>query len=304
MKRLLPVCFLLCLFPALARAHCFARYVSTPITPPQEFIWWFPVSLAIFIIGFFLIYWRVTARHWLKAIGLSCLTLLLFTIPFFLFGQKAASFSTAPPPGLNFPCPTFWGWEWQEAGWLFIKWNLYGFGFLLFALYLCGVIRRKASLLTKVIPLAFIIYTIGLIPYIATGAYLHGWGGGYYVAMGCSGRLVSLNDALVQYAKEHDGKLPTADNIKSLVNQLQPYFDPEILILYSTPIDVCPVADAYERQPQPYKWNANYSGKALKNIELETLYTKSMPVFCPCHPYISKRSASILLEYIEGNKGP
>ncbi|MBT7161380.1 MAG: hypothetical protein HN904_01305 [Victivallales bacterium] len=47
------------LLPALAGAHGFALYVSTPITPPREFMWWFPLSMAIVFAGAFLVLRRV-----------------------------------------------------------------------------------------------------------------------------------------------------------------------------------------------------------------------------------------------------
>ncbi len=292
---------LTCLLPAVAMAHSFSRYVSTPITPPLEFIWWLPVSCALIVLGSFLIIWRFLGRHWLAAIGLSLVATTLFAIPFFMFGRFAASASTAPPPGLGFPHPTFWGMGWDRAGWLFVRWNLYGYLFLLASLFLCGGIHRTKARFRKLAPLTLMIYAVGLVPYIVTGALVHGSAGGYYVHVGCERRLEILNSALAEYADQHNGQLPKANGIGSILQELKPYIDKE-QIRYSIPIDVCPLGGAYEREPKHYEWNTNFSGITLRDVDPDKFFHEVVPFSCPYHQKMGSRAVFTLKERIFDSK--
>jgi hypothetical protein len=275
-------------------AHGFFRYVSTPITPPIEFRWWLPIAIFILFLGAFIIIWRLLNRNWLTAIVLSICTIILYSIPYFLFGRLATNASTAPPPGLDFPHPTFWGFGWLQVGSLFVRWNLYGYGFLIVALFLCGGIRKTRGRFMKLSLCAFIFYIIALAPYIATGAFVHGLAGGY-VYRACEERLEILNSALIEYGKKHNGQLPTVDSIKPLLKKLNHYM-PQYHMSYYTPIDICPIGGAFEREPKHYLWNTNFSGVLLQDIDPEIFYEQKTPIYCPYHEQMPWREAEYIYE--------
>jgi len=296
MKRTTAIALFLCVLPATVSAHSFARYVSTPISPPKEFVWWFPVATAILLVGAFLIIWRLLRRHWLAAIGLSLCAVALFAIPFFMFGRFSASVSTAPPPGLGSPHPTFWGMGWRRVGSLFVRWNIYGYGFLLCSLFLCGGVRRTIGRFKKLAIWVLALYAIAIIPYLATGALVHGWAGGY-VHNGCQRRLEILNSALVEYADKHDGQFPTADGIEFLLEELEPHLSQDV-IRYSVPLEVCPLGGAYERQPKSYVWDASFSGARLQDVDPNRFFQEKAPISCPYHEHMGGRAAFTLTERI------
>ena len=163
MKRVVAILSLLCALPQVATGHSFVRYVSTPITPPDEFQWWFPVAIAVLLSGTFVIIWRLLDRRWFAAIALSICTVVVFAVTYFMFGRFAAVASTAPPAGLGFPYPTFWGMGWRRVGLLFVLWNLYGCGFFLGSLFLFGGIRRTRRRFMKLAPCAVALYAITLV---------------------------------------------------------------------------------------------------------------------------------------------
>ena len=295
MKRLGAIGLLLCVLPTVAAAHSFALYVSTPVTPPQEFRWWFPVAIAILLAGTFVIIWRILDRNWLASIGMSLCAIALFAVSFFMFGRFATGGSTAPPPGLGFPSPTFWGMGWRRAGWLFLLWNLYGYGFLLCSLYLCSGMRRTRKGFRKLAVCTLLLYVVGLVPYLATGALVHGWAGSY-VHMGCWQRVQLLYTALVEYIETHDGRFPTADGMEPLLKELGPHLSEGRIRYSSTPIDVCPLVGAYERQPQHYIWNSSFSGVPLDVIAPDTLVQENVPISCPYHESMVQVGALMSME--------
>jgi len=185
---------------------------------------------------------------------------------------------------------------WRRVGWLFVRWNLYGYLFLLGSLFLCGGIRRTKAHFKKLAPATLALYMIGLAPYLFTGALVHGWAGGY-VHGGCERRLEALNSALVEFAEKHNGHLPTADGMDALLKELKPYLD-ESHIRYSTPVDVCPLGGAYEREPKHYQWNTNFSGVTLRDIDPDQFFQDVVPVSCPYHQNMGSRAASTLTERI------
>jgi len=298
MKRSIATFLLFCSLPEVVEAHSFVRYVSTPITPPEEFRWWFPISATILLAGTFVIIWRLLNRNWLTAIGLSVCTVSLFAFSFFMFGSFAAGMTTAPPPGLGPPHLTFWGMGWQRVGFLFVRWNLYGCGFLIFSIYLVGGRRRTRERFKRLALYAIVLYATALAPYIATGALVHGWAGGY-VHGGCENRLKILNAALVEYSKIHDGQFPIVEGMDSLLIELSPYI-PEGRLRYSVPIDVCPLAGAYERHPKHYVWNTTFSGSLIQDLDPDPFYffEKEPPISCPYHKRMGNSAASTLREYI------
>jgi hypothetical protein len=279
-KRVISAVFVLCTVTQVTKAHGFAIYISTPVSPAKELHWWFFFAMAILLLGTFLIFWRIIGQTIPWAIGLSICSILLFTISFFMFGRFAASRHTGPPPGLGFPHHTFWGMRWNDVGILFVQWNIYGCIFFLLSLYFCGCFHRKKRHFAKAIPFAIFIYLATLSPYIVAGSWVHGWAGGY-IHSGCRKRLNILNDALLAYAEKHDEKLPEANSLDSLLEKLDPFISSNYLF-DSVPLCICPVEDAYRLSPRPYQWNSHFSGKKLEDIDLDNLHEEA-PLTCLYH---------------------
>ncbi len=274
MKRLFIAFLLLLLFAPAAKAHGLAKYISTPVTPPLEFTWWFIPSVAILLFGCYLVIWKLLGRSRGASIALSLGAVVAFTISFLVVGVFASGFHTGPPPGLGIPCSTMWGLGWEDVGGLFVFWNLLGMACLYVSLLVWGGLRRSAS---KRLPIALAVlgmYAAGLIPYISTTALAHGWAGGY-VQRRCSDNVQKLNEAVYEYAKGHGDYLPEADNLESLLKTLQPHaFGREALH--------CSVAMAFERSPEPYVWNAAFSGLSLDDAN-KLAYSNESPIICPYH---------------------
>lgn len=51
------------------------------------------------------------------------------------------------------------------------------------------------------------------------------------------------------------------------------------------PLDICPVGGAFEKRPEPYTWNIEFSGRSTKDADQWTLDT--WLVKCPYHDWNS-----------------
>ncbi|MBN1491662.1 MAG: hypothetical protein JXA69_17245 [Phycisphaerae bacterium] len=296
MKGMSAVALSLLLPAAVAQAHSLARYASTPITPPKEFTWWFPFAIGILLAGAFLTIWCSMGRRWYFAIGLSVCAVVLFAIPFFLFGRMAAGASTAPPPGLDVPHRTMWGMGWRRAGCTFVYWNLLGYVFFSCSLFVCSGVYRAKRRLKKLAACALATYVIALVPYVSRGALVHGWAGGY-VHRGCEERIELLCGALIEYSKKHDGRFPSADSIESLLPQLQPYL-PKDRIHDLLPIDICPLGGAFERHPKPYEWDTTFSGIHVRSLDSAMFRENRSPFVCPYHRRAGTWGTFVLKKYV------
>lgn len=151
-----------------AQAHGFARYVSTPITPPIELRWVFPLSVGILVLVNIVAFREFWRWGWWKSILGAVGVFAVFSGVFFMYGRINSRMSTAPPPGLDFPHPAFWGWGWEKAGDLFVGWNLWGLVILIACLWLARRILKGKSLLW-VTTVNIVAYAICLLPYPITG---------------------------------------------------------------------------------------------------------------------------------------
>lgn len=294
------MCFftLILALPACSYGHSFAKYASTPITPPAEFIWWFPISVAILLCTEVLLIHRLFSYSWKKSSLLSLIIVATFAITFFLFGNFSASTTTGPPPGLGLPHPVFWGFGWTEVGTVFIKWNVLGILFLICSSFLfTKAWKHKVKL--KLICTIITAYIICLIPYLSSEALVHGWAGGY-VHNGCRDRIEILTEALIKYGKNNERKFPEAESFDELMEKLSPYIEYERLLYKNIPLDTCPLGWAYEKVPESYTWNKKFSDKSIADFSYEDISNDISPIKCIYHKgYSSSQAIFMLLEYME-----
>ena len=76
-------------------AHSFAKYVSTPITPPAGYVWLIPVSLSLLTIALIAAFRWIAKTKWLAAILSAFGSVLLFAFVFHSIGRFSAMSSTA-----------------------------------------------------------------------------------------------------------------------------------------------------------------------------------------------------------------
>lgn len=270
------------LMPSMAGAHSFSRYVSTPITPPLELLWVAAVYVVLFLIL------NVPCRKWFLGEGLlrstlfSVALLTSFSLSFFCAGTFAASMSTAPPPGLGFSHPAFWGFDWEKCGDLFQFWNSFGlvalFGWSWFFLR-PGVSKNRKRWV--VVCANLVLYLLCLLPFAVSGAWMHGRSG-YYVNSACNYQVESLNSALIAYAEDHGGKLPEADSLDAVLALLVPSLS-EIESCSGHSVDLCPLGAARERHPKRYEWNPAFSGVSLETMKTNPNLQGILPISCPYH---------------------
>lgn len=139
-----------------------------------------------------------------------------------------------------------------------------------------------------------VTYMVTLTPYVVSGAYLHGWAGGY-VHMDCADRLDQLTDAVCDYADVHGGILPTASNIDDLIRVIQPDIKEGLAAFRSFPIAVCPLGGAYERTPRKYQWDASLSGQQLTTMDRDRMMSRGL-IACPYHKRNGTKSALRIMD--------
>lgn len=136
----------------------------------------------------------------------------------------------------------------------------------------------------KIITANIVVYMLCLIPFINTGAYMHGlatW-------MDCKHRLSwSFGSSLLGYARAHNGKLPKGKNIKEATTELQPYFDWTFNAGDGEkPLKqhlLCEMGAWYVKNPPEvsYAWNDELAGKSI--LELRKMPQKTHIISCPYH---------------------
>ena len=278
-------------FASSAGAHGFARYVSTPISPPAGFEWvrWAYIAIVI-TLGSFLV-WRVTKDRLTTVTGFVITVLSFGSLTLWMLGRFWSSQSTAPPPGLGPPSTPFWGFGWSESGIIFIVWNLLGLGAIVCFVILAKKLFRgrigEASRVRLAAPLLG-CYLLGVVPYVATGALSHGWAGSY-ANRGCERNIKAIYDALDEYVANHDGRLPAASNFSEVFEQLDPYFE-EPRTYYGMPADICPIGGAYKKEPKTYEWDSSFNGLSIKEAAIRMMDLNEFPINCPYHESIGRLS--------------
>lgn len=264
---LLPI--ILGLFQEQVFAHAFAYYASTPVTPPREFLWWWPVSMLLLVLGTWIPMRMSLGWSRLFSLFTALIWVSVFAVVFFWMGRQVSLSSTAPEPGLGFPCATYWGRTFSQVGSIFLFWNVFGLFCLttvpVVILFEAGKKIKISNRLTywswiMAIPVCF---ALGLVPYIVQGAWVHGWGGGYVTSQ-CGKQIGMLHHALVMYALDHENRLPTADDFTQLYPQIKPYLpDENNRTGWRGKFDVCVIGKAWDRTPKPFLWNAGLTGKEV-----------------------------------------
>ena len=285
------------LMPSWCNAHSYVIFVSTPITPPTDFLWWLPFSVVILLISLLWLLRKTMCFSWKKSFLVSFATFIVFSVTFFVFGVFVSGMTTAPIPGLGMPCPVFWGFGRSAARGTFIFWNVVGIVFLLFWLFIFTKTWRTQKK-WKLFCFVILIYVVCLLPYLFSGAFVHGWTGGY-VYNGCARRIDILTEALFRYAESHDRKWPEAGSFGELMEKLSPYISEERFPYKQFPLEICPVGGAYERDPKPYIWNSDFSGKSMFDFSCEDMIIDHYPIMCGYHKNFPPDVFDKLLTYLE-----
>lgn len=283
----------LVLAPSSACAHGFARYISTPVSPPDGFQWVLVGYPVVAVTVCSIVLWRLCGSRFATALIYSVAVICLASVLFWMFGRFSATTTTAPPPGLGPPSTVFWGFGWSEVGFLFVQWNLIGIAFLTCCAFIgrrfAGAKIRECRRITLLLTFS-VAYLIGTVPFAATGALSHGWAGGY-VNRACERNLEAIYTAMESYATDHDGKLPTGDNFSEVLVALEPYME-EGRSYYRVPPSVCPIGGAYEKVPEPYHWDRSFSGTTFKATVIRIVDDDQHPVSCPYHEAYTLRNVT------------
>jgi hypothetical protein len=80
----------------------------------------------------------------------------------------------------------------------------------------------------------------------------------------CVRRICDLGIGLRKYADDHGGRLPIGNSLSEIMPQLRPYVWSGLR--YKMPINLCPLEGSYEKEPKPYVWNPQMSGKSLDEL--------------------------------------
>jgi len=280
----------------VAQAHGMAFYASTPVSPPEGFAW-VPILFGLLFLAansFLLV--RLWGHPWRRAFVRALVAVVLFALVFFEFGHMVSKMSTAPFPGLGWGYPVHWGLVGlPRTRHIFLAWNLYGLLFLVSVLLLvlfdlkAATVRR--SLLFFGVNVA--VYLVCLAPYLWSGAMTHGRAGGY-VHSHCGGQIGRLGDALLTYAREHDGRLPDGETMQAVFAALVPHLA-EPMNWAEQPVYSCPVCSAFEADPVPYLWNQRFSGATLE--DLKALPHPEPVIMCPCRRGHHGYSPVVLFTY-------
>lgn len=159
-----------------------AFYISTPISHPYGYHWvTYAFIMCLFIINILLYRMLNRQKGIIRSIVVSAYLVVLFAVTFFSFGVTARTryFICPASPGLGLPSQLLLYKDWNDAGGLFITWNIYGLLFLSICLIAChglynnGIFRKMGIL---IIILNAAMYLLFLIPYIVGGAIAAGGG--------------------------------------------------------------------------------------------------------------------------------
>lgn len=238
--------------------------------PPSGFLWVAAVWVVALVIANAAFLTRYGLDTWPRAIMAGIETALMFALLVAGIALALSNLTTGP-----LPVP-WWGGEPCYG----IGWNGASIGAFCFWNVICLLLLRRSARVhvaddyrlllpdrRRLLRLNTIVYLAGLVPFVLSGALLHGWTGGHLYAA-CLSRLLGLGDAIVQYADEHGNRLPSGTDMQAVSAELVPYMRPDGPS-YGARRDgpsVCPARAIFERHPRLYIWNASVSGKSLEEL--------------------------------------
>jgi len=279
-RHVLPAVFLALAAATDVHAHGLVISASTSVLPPRGFEWVAAVCGLGFVLGnaFILRAWRLDS--WGQALVRAIGMVFTFAISLMVLGLLASSFTTAPLPGLSWPHPVFWGLGWHQVGFIFVAWNAVGLLVLRRTArrWLLGDTDAGACARRVVLRANMAIYLVGLLPFMLSGAITHGWAGSH-VATRCRSQLSTLGAALLRFSRDNGGRLPVGQHVQGVFAQVRPYVR-SMGNWWDHPIYVCPVCAAFKKDPEPYVWNAELSGKTFE--QLQQLERPEPLISCPC----------------------
>ena len=267
--------------PSIAYAHGVAIYASTPVTPPRGWLWVPPIFvIASIALDWFVLRKGVPPRKFIRQELRSFTWYLLALVLVGLLIQTLGIFISVPVPGFGPPFPAFYGLPPLWPGIVFLIFNVIALAVFLQAKRgLCDGVDLSATPMRRaLIGGNVIIYILAIAPYIFAGAMSHGWAGGHIFVRCFHQTHYDIGEALVQYADEHDGRLPEAENFADLITAVEPYIDRDQRSRKKL-LDVCPEEAAFSKTPRPYTWNADFTGARL-DVSAESLSGKPM-LSCP-----------------------
>lgn len=276
-----------------AYGHGLVMYPSTPVSPPAGYLWIAAVWAAVLIAANALFIRRRQLDKWHGAIATSLLIALTFALLFVAVGFVATILTNGFLPGPWWGYEPFYGLGWSvPVLFVFCFWN--AVGWLLLRGVVASQVVRTYRLLYPDKRLAFrinaAIYLGGLVPFMLTGALAHGWAGGH-LDIGCRSHLAELGQALLDFAGEHDNRLPPGTNMQDVFVDIRPYLGSRSTRDVA-PVYVCPVCAAFELHPKPYLWNAQLAGRSIE--ELRNLDAPVPVITCACGPHSRYHQGCVL----------
>ncbi len=241
--------------------HFFHYMASSPLFMSIDFLWWWPITIVLMTFAIVILFRQFLRWSLLYAI----LVASLWTLPIPLLFLWDYLHDDRSVPGLGIS-GVYWGWNFTRIGTVFIQENIIIFLFYvscpLFILYFFAAtgqekIRNGSPWWILSLP---ITYLICLLPFIFTGAWVHG-SIGSRVYDRCADQLSEIHLLLVRYAKDHDNRLPIADDFNTLLPQIQSYRNEESI--KRRKLNCCIISEAMDRPPKPFWWNKSLSGKEI-----------------------------------------
>jgi hypothetical protein len=144
------------------------------------------------------------------------------------------------------------------------------------------------------------IYAFFLLPYAATGAWTHGWHGGYVISF-CERNLSSIQTHLAVYV-HGKSMMPIAGNTEELYQILDQQAKAKSIPSdrrMSRRLFVCPIERSFDSDVSLYDWNKELSGMSLE--KLKNLDPSTIVLRCRSTHASKKKTITVenLLEEIE-----
>jgi hypothetical protein len=275
-RSLISAFFVISLFSDSIYAHGTSIYVSTPVSAPNNYGWVVLISTFILIVTHAILFRKFLKLSWFLAISGSVIAIIVLWLAYWFMVGLAG-----PLPIPQGERRIFWGYGWRHVGIRFFCSNLLGIFLLGAGIWITSNILKKYQRSEgrkrwRLYAFSAGIYILCLCPYIFSGALTRGGHGGY-THMACGSRICELGLALQKYADEHSGLLPIGKDFAEIMPQLRPYVWTGLRL--RMPIQICPVGGSYEKDPKPYMWNSQMSGKSLD--ELKQLEKPEWLLRCP-----------------------